>query len=154
MLAGAYDIGAGWVNVGVAGNSYVPVSLLYCPSGGAALGNGAERVALGEGEGGGRELAGYSRAREFEPSLAPLPAATWADGHLVLSYLRAKPNPGWVYVIESSADLEVWEPTDGQIEERVSEVDATAERVEAVYLVPMDQAPQRFLRLRVVPLGE
>ena len=30
VLAGAYDIGAGWVNVGVAGNSYVPVSLQYC----------------------------------------------------------------------------------------------------------------------------
>ena len=34
VLAGAYDIGAGWVNVGVAGNSYVPVSLQHCATGG------------------------------------------------------------------------------------------------------------------------
>lgn len=55
--------------------------------------------------------------------------------------------------MDDSVDLESWESTEGLIEERVVEVEPGTEQVEAVYLVPVDQAPQRFLRLRVLPLA-
>ncbi len=144
------------------GTSYIPVSLDYCGSGGggsrgvaplwASVGDEAWDISAGaQGEGAVAEQKGQPSALDVWPHVSPLPASTLTDGYLVLSYLRAKPNPGCAYVIESSADLEVWESTEGLIEERVTELDATAERVDAVYLVPTDQVPQRFLRLRVVP---
>ena len=138
------------------------MSLEYCASGVGAA-SAAHLFALNEGEalemrvGAGGEdgepaQAGNAGGPEPAQGVLSLPASSLVNGYLVLSYVRAKPNPGAGYIIESSADLAVWESTEGLIEERVSDLDATVERVDAVYLVPTDQAPQRFLRLRVVPV--
>ncbi len=122
---------------------YGPVSLGYCSSSALGLLQTLQNGGVGE------ESEGAWRSGTGKGSLAL--GAALREGRLLLSYERTTPHSAGRYVVESSEDLDVWRTADGEFQERVVDVDGVVERVEAMSVVPVLQAPHRFLRLRLVP---
>jgi len=131
--------GSAWVVYGQSGPySYGPVSLGYCVSRGAGLSTaltiGAAREEMGE-------LEGKLRGEGYVALKAAL-----RNGHCVLSYTRNRLQSQDSYVLESSRDLDHWQPIVGQIHERVTAIDSATDLVDIE--VPIDVTTTRcFYRL-------
>jgi len=87
------------------------------------------------------ELEGKLRGEGYVALKAAL-----RNGHCVLSYTRNRLQSQDSYVLESSRDLDHWQPIVGQIHERVTAIDSATDLVDIE--VPIDVTTTRcFYRL-------